>query len=70
MEHLLNFTCKEIETDYSIKFGVYEYKIDEYELKIRKTRRMIQAAVEDMNPAAVQALEMTPIMESTALSDL
>ena len=31
---------------------------------------MIQAAVEDMNPAAVQALEMTQIMESTALSDL
>ena len=41
-DHLLNFTCKEIETDYALKFGVYKYKINEYKLKIKKTKRTIE----------------------------
>ena len=41
-DHLINFTCKEIETDYSLKFGVYKYKINEYKLKIKKTKRTIE----------------------------
>ena len=41
-DHLLNFTCKEIETDYALKFGVYKYKIKEYKLKIKKTKRTIE----------------------------
>ena len=41
-DHLINFTCKQIETDYALKFGVYKYKINEYKLKIKKTKRTIQ----------------------------
>ena len=41
-DHLLNFTCREIETDYALKFGVYKYKIKEYKLKIKKTKRTIE----------------------------
>lgn len=41
-DHLLNFTCKQIETDYALKFGVYKNKIKEYKLKIKKTKRTIQ----------------------------
>lgn len=41
-DYLLNFTCKEIETDYALKFGVYKYKIKEYKLKIKKTKRTIE----------------------------
>ena len=41
-DHLINFTCKEIETDYALKFGVYKYKINEYKLKIKKTKRTIE----------------------------
>ena len=41
-DHLINFTCREIETDYSLKFGVYKYKITDYKLKIKKTRRTIE----------------------------
>ena len=41
-DHLINFTCREIETDYALKFGVYKYKINEYKLKIKKTKRTIE----------------------------
>ncbi len=41
-DHLINFTCREIETDYALKFGVYKYKIKEYKLKIKKTKRTIE----------------------------
>ncbi|AMK15816.1 hypothetical protein [Methanobrevibacter olleyae] len=41
-DHLINFTCKEIETDYSLKFGVYKYKIKDYKIKIKKTKRTIE----------------------------
>ena len=29
-DHLINFTCREIETDYALKFGVYKYKINDF----------------------------------------
>ena len=41
-DNLINFTCREIETDYSLKFGVYKYKIKDYKLKIKKTKRTIE----------------------------
>ena len=41
-DHLINFTCKEIEMDYALKFGVYKYKINEYKLKIKKRKRTIE----------------------------
>ena len=41
-DHLLNFTCREIETDYALKFGVYKYKINGYKLKIKKVKRTIE----------------------------
>lgn len=41
-DHLINFTCREIETDYSLKFGVYKYKIKDYKLRIKKTKRTIE----------------------------
>lgn len=41
-DYLLNFTCKEIERDYALKFGVYKYKIHDYKLKIKKTKRTIE----------------------------
>lgn len=41
-DHLLNFTCRDIETDYALKFGVYKYKINDYKLKIKKTKRTIE----------------------------
>jgi|GEM_PF-2564577 len=41
-DHLINYTCKQIEQDYIMKFGVYEYKIEEYKLKIAKTKRKIE----------------------------
>ena len=41
-DHLINFTCREIETDYALKFGVYKYKINEYKLKIKKTKRTME----------------------------
>lgn len=41
-DHLINFTCKQIETEYSVKFGVYKYKIKDYKLKIKKTKRTIE----------------------------
>lgn len=59
VEHLLNFTCKEIETDYSIKFGVYEYKIDDYELKIRKTQRTIDLIKKEIAKQEYKTPNMT-----------
>ena len=41
-EHLINITCRDIETDYALKFGVYKYKIKGYKLKIKKTKRTIE----------------------------
>ena len=41
-EHLSNYTCHDIETDYALKFGVYKYKIKDYKLKIKKTKRTIE----------------------------
>lgn len=41
-DHLINFTCREIETDYSLKFGVYKYRINEYKLKIKKAKRTME----------------------------
>ena len=41
-DYLTYFTCKEIESDYALKFGVYKYKIQDYKLKIKKTKRTIQ----------------------------
>lgn len=41
-DHLINFTCKDIETDYALKFGVYKFRIKDYKLKIRKTKRTIE----------------------------
>ena len=59
VEHLLNFTCKEIETDYSLKFGVYEYKIDDYELKIRKTGRTIDLIKKEIAKQGKESSNMT-----------
>lgn len=59
VEHLLNFTCKEIETDYSLKFGVYEYKIDDYELKIRKTGRTIDLIKKEIAKQEKESSNMT-----------
>lgn len=59
VEHLLNFTCKEIETDYSLKFGVYEYKIDDYELKIRKTGRTIDLIKKEIAKQERESSNMT-----------
>ncbi|MBQ3472752.1 MAG: hypothetical protein IJH35_01580 [Methanobrevibacter sp.] len=41
-DYLINFTCREIETDYSLKFGVYKYKIKDYKLRIKKTKRTME----------------------------
>ncbi|MBQ6813855.1 MAG: hypothetical protein IJP12_04365 [Methanobrevibacter sp.] len=48
-EHLINYTCREIETDYALKFGVYKYKIKDYKLKIRKTKRTIELTKKMIN---------------------
>lgn len=59
VEHLLNFTCKEIKTDYSLKFGVYEYKVDDYELKIRKTQRTIDLIKKEIAKQDSKSSNMT-----------
>lgn len=59
VEHLLNYTCKEIETDYSLKFGVYEYKIDDYALKIRKTQRTIDLIKKEIAKQVKKSSNMT-----------
>ena len=41
-DYLINFTCREIETDYSLKFGVYKYKIKDYKLRIKKAKRTME----------------------------
>ena len=41
-DHLRNYTCREIEIDYALKFGVYKYKIKDYKLRIKKTKRTIE----------------------------
>lgn len=41
-DRLNSVTCRDIEIDYALKFGVYKYKIKDYKLRIKKTKRTIQ----------------------------
>ncbi|MBR5503965.1 MAG: hypothetical protein IKV87_05950 [Methanobrevibacter sp.] len=58
-EHLINYTCREIETDYALKFGVYKYKIKDYKLKIKKTKRTIELIKKMLNKQQVNSFNKT-----------
>lgn len=65
-EHLMNCTCKNIETDYILKFGLFEYKSAEYELETKKIERklyLINKEIQKQNKSNIPIIKTKPKTE-------